>query len=530
MKKLLFLLLLNLMLQAFEDPSIQTIVLKAYPDSKIRSDDKIQIIDLQLPASSEELRHKLSSFLGKPLTKQNLLAIKETIFSYFTHANHPMITVEIPEQKISQGVVSFVVIEPKISLVSVSGNRWLPTKAIQNRVAPPRTKLDERTIQNNLAWLNQNPFLRTDAIFFPGSKKGTTDMEVVVQDRFPLRLYAGVDDTGSDATKKDRFFGGFNLSCSVHTLLSYQFTSSVDFPDFLSHYGNLTSFLPWKHKLIAYGAYATIHPDIQDFDSSGTNSQASLRYEIPLNKLYRPFQHSLLFGYDFKQIDSALFFLGATPDTAIPVSAKTANLSQFYLGYRLDNIMSKHHLTFNTETFFSPFTWLPDQSRFAYNAVREDARPRYLYGRTTLGDIYQLPKKFSLSGLLRLQAATDALLPSEQFGLGGFDTVRGYDERVFLADNAVCLNMELLSPPLSLFSKTQNTLRFLIFTDYAWGHNYHDSFAEGSITQLYSIGPGLRYNILPYLTARLDYGFQLHKTEFEKKRLGRFHFSVIVGY
>jgi hemolysin activation/secretion protein len=146
-----------------------------------------------------------------------------------------------------------------------------------------------------------------------------------------------------------------------------------------------------------------------------------------------------------------------------------------------------------------------------------------------LGEIYQMRRNFELGALLRLQATTTPLLPSEQFGLGGYDTVRGYQERQFLADDALCFNLELRSPPLSITSKTRNQLRFLIFTDYAYGHNLHESFAEGSSAQLWSVGPGVRFTMMPYLTSRLDYGFRLHDVEFGNG-FGRFHFSVILNY
>lgn len=521
--------------QQKETTTIQRIVLSTNQTAFSEMNEKpIQIVGVQLPGPFEELEKRLQPFVGEFLSKKNLTDIKMKILAFYSDYNHSIVAVEVPPQKVENGTVNFIVVEPTIDKISFSGNRWVPNSALSETLGVSSgDKVNEKELLNNLAWINRSPFIHTDVIFSKGHGRNTTNLEFVTVDHFPLRVWAGADDTGSNFTEKDRFFTGFNLSLGLQCFFTYQFTSSTSFPDFLSHYGNFTTFFPWKHQAIFYGAYASIHPEMDDFESHGHDAQGSFRYIIPLNALYKPFQQQFLFGYDYKQVDSSLFFLGQLSDgstTSIPVSAKRSDVSQFYLGYQIEDFLTKHHITFNLETYFSPFTWLPHQNHFDYNQLREGAKTRYIYGRLTAGEIYTLPKKFEIAGLLRLQASSSALLPSEQFGLGGFDTVRGYQEREFLADDALVANLEVRSPPLSPLSKPRNELRFLVFTDYAWGHNLHRSFAEGSTAQLWSVGPGFRYSILPYLTTRLDYGFRLHKTVFGKKGLGRFHFSAIVSY
>ena len=43
------------------------------------------------------------------------------------------------------------------------------------------------------------------------------------------------------------------------------------------------------------------------------------------------------------------------------------------------------------------------------------------------------------------------------------------------------------------------------------------------------VGPGLRYNIDPFLSARVDVGFKLHRLEPDSP-LTHWHFSVIASY
>ena len=69
---------------------------------------------------------------------------------------------------------------------------------------------------------------------------------------------------------------------------------------------------------------------------------------------------------------------------------------------------------------------------------------------------------------LQLQATPDPLIPNEEFGAGGLDTVRGYLESETLGDNAAALQLELRSPSLAeRIGPPIDELRFHAFSDLA---------------------------------------------------------------
>ena len=76
-----------------------------------------------------------------------------------------------------------------------------------------------------------------------------------------------------------------------------------------------------------------------------------------------------------------------------------------------------------------------DDEDFAQFRVGADAS--YLYGRAKATWVRRLPKEWTLRATGQVQIASGALLPTEQFGLGGHATVRGIDERDFLADHGL---------------------------------------------------------------------------------------------
>jgi hemolysin activation/secretion protein len=178
-------------------------------------------------------------------------------------------------------------------------------------------------------------------------------------------------------------------------------------------------------------------------------------------------------------------------------------------------------------------SWIGDQSHHDYHSLRPKSSPHYIYGKAAYGELINLPAKMSINFLTRLQIASTNLLPSEQFGLGGYDTVRGYEERLVNADNALCMNLELHSPKWKVFGnwwKVQDEFLVLAFIDYGLGKNCHPIDNEHLTQSLIGIGPGIRYSIGPYLSARLDYGFPLHKTQFQQQMKPQLHVGVTLSY
>ena len=278
----------------------------------------------------------------------------------------------------------------------------------------------------------------------------------------------------------------------VDDFLSYQFTSNLSFDKYNAHSLNYTSYLPWQHIFMLTGGYARIDPEINDFESHGKEAQASFRYKIPFKPLYTNLQHEVYFGFDYKYVTNILFFVSQVEPPSLENNS-IVNVTQEMVGYLLEHKSSRHELTFRLELFGSPVKWLPHQSNTDYSSLRKDAKPRYFYGTATLGEVYTFACRESVAGLIRFQGSANTLIPSEQFKLGGYNTVRGYEESVFISDNGVCANFEVRSRPFSFFKKAKDELTLLAFMDYGWGYNYHpfDGIKTGAI--LWGTGPGLRY-------------------------------------
>ncbi len=91
------------------------------------------------------------------------------------------------------------------------GKKWFKDRFIMGQVhLRPGQPLDSGQFNQDLNWLNNNPFRQVSASFKPGPKLGLTDVELQVDDRFPVRPYVGYENTGTRFTGPDRLLGGFN--------------------------------------------------------------------------------------------------------------------------------------------------------------------------------------------------------------------------------------------------------------------------------------------------------------------------------
>jgi hemolysin activation/secretion protein len=106
-----------------------------------------------------------------------------------------------------------------------------------------------------------------------------------------------------------------------------------------------------------------------------------------------------------------------------------------------------------------------------------------------------------------MQLASRTLLPIEQIGLGGLDSVRGYRQDFLLTDNGAFASAEVQVPVLRV-PQINGVLQIIPFVDFGVGWNSSDRENPDPNT-LASVGLGLRWSQGERFTARLDWGIPL---------------------
>jgi len=434
--------------------------------------------------------------------------------------------------------VQVVVVISRVEKVDATGAHYFSNQFLRAQLRlRPEEPISGSQINSDLNWINRNPFYQSDILMAPGDAPGTTDLLLRTQDRFPLRVYAGFEDSGNQYTGEDRILTGFNYGnlFGVGQQLSYQFTSGEDVNKFTAHSGTYIIPLPWRHLLTFFGSYANSSANLgPDLSSGGVNWQVSGRYEIPLPGTEH-FTESVTGGFDFKRSNNDLIF------GVVSVSNVYTDVDQFVLSYQASYLDDYGSSSASATGFWSPGGLSNNDDNADYMATRGGAHANYAYGQFTLNRVTRLPLDFSWTVRGEVQESDANLLPSEQLGLGGYETVRGYDEREVNGDNGFLVSTELATPPVSLaqifgLQKIKDQLQFLGFVDYGGTSLHHVTPADvNPNNNLLGVGPGMRYVITPYLSLRFDYGFQLIDDDyvnvgFDTHHHSRAHFGILVSY
>jgi len=128
------------------------------------------------------------------------------------------------------------------------------------------------------------------------------------------------------------------------------------------------------------------------------------------------------------------------------------------------------------------------------------------------------------------QYTSDMLLPGEQFGLGGMDSVRGFFEREFVGDRGFSGSVEIYSPDLAALESgaaSDLRVRLLAFYDYGRAWIINPQPFEQRVTGISSAGPGLRVAYRSNVSLRFDYGFIVQPGTPANQSSGRANFSLV---
>ena len=475
----------------------------------------------------------LQTYLGRPVTLKSLAEMTRSIVAFFRDHDRPVVNVFVPEQNITTGFVQVVVVVSRVEKIDATGAHYFSNSFLKAQLQlRPEEEISGSQLNSDLSWINRNPFLRSDVLMAPGDAPGTTDLLLRTQDRFPLRAYVGYEDSGNQFTGDDRILAGFNYGnlFGVGQQLSYQFTSGDDVNRFTAQSGTYVIPLPWHHQLTFFGSYANSYANLgPDLNSAGVNWQVSGRYEVPLPGTEH-FTESVTGGFDFKRSNNDLIFNVAT------VSNVFTDVDQFVLGYQATSQDDYGSTSGSVTGFWSPGGISNNDDDADYMSQRGGARANYFYGQVAADRVTRLPFDFTWTVRGELQESDANLLPSEQLGLGGYETVRGYDEREVNGDNGFLISTEVATPPVSIaqvfgLQKVKDQLQFLGFVDYGGTSLHQVTPADvNPNTNLLGIGPGLRYAITPYFSLRFDYGFQMINTGFDDRHASRAHLGVLVSY
>lgn len=471
--------------------------------------------------SPAELANVTAPFTGRPLSFAELLQVRSAITQLYVDRGYITSGALIPPQTLEAGVVQIQVVEGRLAAIQVTGAQRLQPAYVRSRLAlaagPP---LNRQKLLEALQLLQLNPLIsRISAELVAGAQPGTNILEVRVTEAPSFHTEVGLDNgrsPGVGSVRRRVQVGEANLLGLGDSLqVGYTNTDGSN-----SVEGSYTLPLNPRNGTLSFNfnvASSRIVEspfDVLDIEADSRSFDLSLRQPM-------------------LQSPGREFALGMT------VSRQESETTLLGLPYPLSpgaDLQGQTRLT--ALRFFQEWTQRDARSVFALRSqfsiglgsdTINPAPPdsRFLSWRLQAQWVRLLAPDTLLLLRSDLQLADRALLPVEQFSLGGLSSVRGYRQDLLLTDNGIFGSLELRVPVLRV-PQWQGLLQVVPFFDVGSGWNSSGNPNPAPHT-LATLGLGLRWQMGDRLTATLDWGIPLIDVDSEERSLQEkgVYFSVL---
>ncbi|WP_218933506.1 ShlB/FhaC/HecB family hemolysin secretion/activation protein [Rubripirellula lacrimiformis] len=478
-------------------------------------------------ANSTAVHRSIHLHLGKAITLRNLNQLTRDIIGIYEKSGQPIVDVQIPEQKITGGTVQIVIVESRIHTLRVTGTTWVDPCLLRQQITHTRVggRIYEQCLAEDLYWLNRNPFRSVGLDIQPGGLDGTTDLTFEVDDVFPLRGYLGYEDTGVETLGLERLYAGLVMGnpFGQDGVLGYQFTTDAAISQLKAHALSYSVDVDRKHSAFLFGSWATASPTLPaPLTQDGEAWQLGTRLFHYRTRTANE-ENAFFVGADFKSSNTSVEF------GVVNAAQSDADLLQLNFGYNaFKRVANGDYVRWNTDINVSPGNGFTSRNNAtAFSTLRQDTAPGYVYGRSAIDLRRQVGCRYELLSRAVGQVTSDRLLYSETLGFGGYDSVRGYDQRVANGDNGWLSSFEFGPQPTVYDSgKSMRTLKYYAFSDMGQAFIVDPQVGEQREQYLASVGVGLRFAIADRLAVRLDYGQGLSDVV-DAPAGGRVHVGIV---
>ena len=412
--------------------------------------------------------------------------------------------VTIPRQTASNGIVKLEVVEGKVDVLTVSNSRYTSLDRIKAE-APSLaegTVPDFNKVKDDLRSLNRSQNHSVTPKLTAGNAPGSVDVNLVVDDDFPVSGRAELNNRRSQDTSNLRALGQISYDNLWQLGHSATFTYQVapqnpdDAEVFFGSYLAPVS----DHWSVLFNALAS-DSDVSTLGGTnviGRGQVYGLKAIYQLSSSSSSFT-SLSASIDYKDYQTNTRFGDnqfAAPITYVPISlglTRTQYGDYYTFGQNARITFSNLGLGSGADEF--------DDSRF-------NARNQQYYLRGGLSWDQVLPKSFKASFTTNGQITDQPLVTYEQFSAGGMDSVRGYLEAEQTGDDAIAGTAQFNTPSFD-YNNWVNKLTAFAFFDFArlW---VVDALPDQEDRYfLASTGAGLDLSLVSHLNGRVEWAVPL---------------------
>jgi hemolysin activation/secretion protein len=518
----------------------------AAPPPAARPVASFNILEFQVEGNSlldeTEIERAVYPWLGEGKGVKDVEGARKDLEKAYHDRGYLTVLVNIPQQKVSEGVVVLQVVEAPVGKLSVTGSQYHSPEAIRETVPQLAEGQvpDFNQVQKELAELNRSADRRVTPVLRASQTPGKVDVELQVKDELPLHASVDLNNHYSANTSHLRTSGEVrydNLFQLGHSIdLQYQ-TSPLRPSDVRVWSLSYVVPLPGSAVMALYGVHSDSNVSaVGDLSVIGNGDIYGLRLIEPLPGGDANFYHNLTVGLDYKSFKQDVVLQGAdtsvnTPIRYMPFSVQYGvnwlePLSPTGAGAPLPQVRSSTSL--NLGLSFAVRGLLSDNNQF--DAKRFGASSSYAIFHPSAQRLQALPGGWST--LLRVdgQFASGPLISNEEYVAGGADSVRGYVESEDLGDQGYRSSLELRTPGLlSGYSPRIEQSYLFAFVEAAHLQVVDVIASQKSRFNLASVGLGLQFKAAG-LNLHLDGAHTLLRGTATDKNADRGLFEVSYGF
>jgi hemolysin activation/secretion protein len=458
-----------------------------------------------LPA--QEVERVVAPFTGQQKDFGDIQGALEALEHAYRDHGYGTVQVVLPEQDITKGVVQFRIVQPRIGKVTIEGNKHFDNANVRRSLPAVREgeTPNSSDVARNLQMLAEHPVKQTNVVLRSGAAEGEIDVNVKVTDDKPWRMIFSLDNTGTSETGYWRAGIGYqqtNLFNRDHTLTAQYVTSPTNASDVnIYALGYRVPYYRLNSSFDLIAGYSDVNSGVvQDlFSVSGSGTIFGARWNYYLPK-WGQLEQKLITGIDYRAFQNQVILSGTgqglVPDVTIHPASLTyggvlrmaASELNFYAGISA-NIPGGN-----------------DGQDADFAAARAGASADYAIIRYGASYVRAFRNEWQARAALSGQYTSDALVPGEQFGLGGPDTVRGYLLREVTNDRGYAAQLELYTPNVSPMINLPDAYRARLLAFYDFGSVKRNDALPGEEEGKFiaSAGVGLRMTYSKSVSLRMD--------------------------
>jgi hemolysin activation/secretion protein len=458
---------------------------------------------------SEDFAKLTKDIEGKSVKLQDLQTLTNAITALYLDRGYITSRAVLGEQTIVNGIVKIQIIEGSLDRIDIEGLKRLNKNYIQSRIQlGTKIPLNKNQLEDQLQLLKADSLIDSiQASLRPGSGAGRSILTLRIKESNPIAGNISIDNYSSPSVGSERFGGGLTyrnvtgLGDELSASYNRSFPGGSNALDF-SYRLPINAMNGTVQLRVAPNNSRVIEQPFDVLDIRSNTELYELSYRQPLIRNPREeFALSLAFAVQN----------GRTTISGIPLTTVGS-------GTDIDGQGRTRVLKFGqdyTKRDRSGAWALRSQFSLGLNAfdatVSDTSKPdgRFFSWLGQMQRVQRLSNNQLLIAQADVQLSHDPLLPSQQFVIGGGQSLRGYRQNLrsgdngarFSVENRIALQRDQIGNPI---------FQLVPFVDAGWVWNQSQNPAQlASETFLASAGLGLIWEPMPRFLVRVDYGIPL---------------------